>query len=655
MKSIKLNKKILGRFSTSFPDKEFGLLNDLNQNPLLKSVFSKERIAKQNLETQFELSHGSKKTQILKSSLSQKLGENTFQAKIGKRVLKESTGFKVDKSYLQKTVDLTDREYMIQSYDFPGFVNKQITKLAQSSLWTFKEAENETMTDTMNSDKEYISYMCRVERNILNETEESLKENEIRVVNLPLNYSVKELKTKLNISSSDIVRVERDCLNQLASLTLSLKDGRTVREFKERFNDQKYNNCYLKVIDSNDSINELKSRKTIVLDGINAEMTREELLLQLGQFSKVKGLYFPEEIGTGKIHQTSEIVEFVKKNKEFDDLKIEINEFNGIDFDQHTIGGLSEADEELSSLGSPIGEDFEYANSITEKDYQRVKEQKSKNALKQIVSEINKKVFTSIKQSEHRIDREDREGLDRDFESIWEKLSLDEKIERVKLLLKEQIKKSKQLFPIEEIGNNDNPISSPKSKGFAVVEFFSVYEAKKAIYKLKSLSRFNDLKVDLLRPNSLFKYLPELKKSMVSEISQKNEKRQKEIKAILDEINRNKLDEADRKDIASLDTINDEAVKFLKQKELRKHLKESINTFITNNFYTDKKNLEPLLPPLEEIPQFMNRKGRQETIEDEEDELYLLQLRYKAAYETGLLDDILKKKALFVLKLESVG
>lgn len=658
LKTGRLRKGVSQRYFSTVSSKEPSFINDINTNPLIKSLFGKERIAETNKRIYFELSHSSRRESMMVNQLKDKLGFNKVNSLFKDSKIVELDGVTQRTNYLLNKTDLKDRGSLIQSFDYNTYLTSDLKELQSMDVIEFKKNEDKLLTNRVLTDYDYIENMNEVERELLKEEEFELKENEVKLVNIPVQYSIKDIKNELGLSSKQIIDLKRDYFGQIAELKLSFESEEQLKEFLERNQNRQVRNSLIQLITKDSLKNECRSRRTIVIDNLNEDITKDELILAIAQDSKIKGVYFPELLDNTPLQETSDIIKQIKTNSFTDKLSLKIKEFNGESFKTYNIRSnnndkeTESQEEELFDINSEKIKNIDFLNQFTKDDFIELKKNSSKKLMKQVLKELNQITTISIKDSEKLSSQVNQSDYEKNLFNFWNKVNQMDKVQKLNQIINKTRTASMKVLSMQN-SNNNNSFGKTKNMGFAVVEFYSVHETKKAMVAIKSNECFSDAKINLLKPNSLFKYQRDLKKSILSQINEKQEKRQRNLQDILEQLNKHRNSESSSS-LPKIDEIDAEAVKFLKYKELKDLLSNSIDNFVSKNYYSNSKNLEDILPSLTEIKEFMSQKGRM-IDESTFDDLTLFKLRYKLAYQKGHLNDIVKEKALFVLGLEAVS
>lgn len=645
-KIIRGRKIALGRkFATS----QHAHADTKAQSPLIQALMSPERIERHNREIELELAHVDRREQLLVEEYARKLGANAWSVKLSGNRLVATEGIRTDDMTLENKVDLKNNYRFEQSFDYPLVFIKAIRSLNDAEMWKADKFRSELFDHNVKNGLEYIEIMTEAEDALLNENQElKLGANEIRVVNLPADCSIRELKDILGVKARQIKQVTRDQMNNISSITLELANPEMANKFLVTNSEKYHNGNQLKFVTADTQASERLSSRTVVLENLDSSVSKKELLLELSKYARVNQLIFPEVYQNGKIVKTSDVLRYIDEQKHTfgSDMKIEIIEREGDDKRIFTAyespGSLSEELYLNKSKG------LDYIKSFSVETFEEVRKMEEEEAMRKLLREKNKIVIQTIKDVPAHIetDKSNKDGHSHLSNKLWAKFDDGEKLNKIKTTLGQK----KPQFRAHKVlpRNDDSVLSSTTSAGFAAVEFASSFEAKKALIGFKAQSRFAQVQVDLWSPGKLFRLVPELKAKMIETIEQNNMMRD----------TRMGTGDVDAATIfqnpGQTTTNHPEAVKFLRKQHLKESLKGEIDAFVTKSYYTDSPNIETKLPGLDELSHHMLREGRSYGETRDEHEYNILKARVGLAYQKGSYKADAIEKIRFLTNIQRV-
>ena len=642
-------KKCIGskKFSTLLRSE----LNSQLENPTIEAILSKGRIERHNKEIEFELAHSDRREQLLQKECDGKLGLNSWNIAFKPNSVAYTEGFKETQIKLNDKIDFKNRCKVEHSYDYPVFFHSSLKELNNAEMWNIEKVKNELFDNNIRNGFEYIDIMMRAEEKLLQEENQPLAENEIKIVNLPLDCSIKELKKLLGIKANQISAIKRDQLNNVSNIVVRLENAEKAKKFIKDFGNTQYKANKLKFITSASEAVEKLSQRTIVLDNLDSSVSEKELLLELGKVVKVNQIILPEVLHYGNVLKTSDVLKYIeaKKHTFEDDAKIEIIEKDGDNERTFT------AYENPRNLNADIylnkTQGLNYIKSFTMETFEEIKKLDEEESLRRLLREKNKIVIHTVKDDDSTATSTDstQTGNKKSelSDKMWGKFNDNEKLMKVRNRLKNH-KHHYKMYKL--LSRNDDRVTGPTSgAGFAILEFSSSFEAKKALVALKSLPRFSQTKVDLWSPGKLPKLVPELKAKMIETIEQN-----KMMNAIFS--NTPKLDvNLELQGQENKAENHSETVRFLRKQQLKESLKSAIDNFIQKTYYTDSPNLETKLPGLDELSHHMLKEGRSFGESYSEQEYEILKARVGLAYKNGSYKAEAIDKIKFLFSLQSVS
>jgi len=630
------------RFSTALPKETEAQI----ENPAIKALLSKSRIERHNHDIDMQLAHNDRKVQMLQSEIEGKLNVNKWNSVYQNNNISPVEGLKQSDFKLNDKFNINNKYTFDHSYDYPIHFNKAVKELENSKMWNADMIEDNHFENTIRNGFEYLQIMDQAEKRLLNEDNTKLSEAEVKIVNLPLNSSIRELKRLFNLKSHHIKSIGRDSLNNISCVTLDLKDKASVETFLSTNGHKNYKGNNLKYVSSENFEDERLSNRTIIIENLDSSATESELLLELTKYGKIKQIILPRELSYGKALTTSDVLQYIeaKKHTFGDDFKIEVNEKNG---NESTLLTVYEGDNNLSEdlyLNKTKG--FDYLKNFTLETFEEIRKLDEEEGIRKLLREKNKLVIETLKNDGDHDDykaKTEKNDKNEVTNKLWERFDEKEKLEKVF----NKLKYTKSHHKVHKVlsKNLDNIYGTNTNLGFAVIEFNSSYEAKKALVGFKSINRFVNTKVDVWSPGKLYKLVPDLKANMIKVI-EKNK--------ILNEAM--KVNDLNSDDILVSEESHNypENVKFLRRKQLKQLLQTDIENFIKENYFTDSPNLETKLPKLDELSHHMLKEGRSFGEINEAHELNLLKARVGLAYQKGSYRNDAIQKIKLIVSLQNV-
>lgn len=645
-KLIKSQKRLMARRFTSI-NKNTQSLKD--RNPTINAILSADRIARHNKEIEMDLVHVDRREQLLRVEYAKKLGVNAWNVEFKANNVSEAEGLKKQSVLIFDRIDLKDRYKIDQSYDYLLVFNKAIEKLNNTEIWNVDKIKADLFDNNVKNGLEYVEIMTKAEQTLLKENKTHLSDTEVKIINLPVDCSIRELKGILGFSSSQIKKVGRDVFNNVSYITLNFGGKEEADHFISNHSDLYHNGNALKFVNRDNESNEDLPSRTIIIENLDSSVTKKELLLELSKVARVNQIVFPEVYHHGNTIKTSDVLKYIEANKHKfeDDFKIEIIEIDGESQKTFTV---YESPNNLSDeiyINKTRG--LDYIKSFTMEAFEEVKKLDEEEGFRKLIREKNKLVIYTIKDdytSDSSPITHKEENDSYISNKLWSRFNDNEKVSKIHNMMKNRI----PTYNIRSLTtrNEDNINGNICSLGFTVVEFNSSYEAKKALIAFKSLSRFAQTKVDLWAPGTLFKLVPDLKAKIIQTIEYNKIIRETSL------ISNNNDPEILIKSEPHINKNHSEAVKFLRKQQLKESLKKSIEDFVQKTYFTDSKNLETKLPGLDELSHHMLREGRSFGETHEIHEYNILKARVGVAYQKGEYKRESIDKMKFILNIEAV-
>ena len=375
LKAIRLRKGAPRRGFSTVGYGDSAYVGDINANPVLKSLFDKERVTELNRRIHFELSHSSRRESMLAEQLKDKLKSNAVNSEFGNNKVTQLEGFTTGASYIPHKTDLRNRSGLTQSFDYDTHLTGDLEKIHYMNPWEYSKNEDKLMANRVLSDYDYIEGMNKVEQDMLKEDGVELEANEVKLVNIPVSYSVKELKQVLGISSGHIVGIARDYFGQVAELKLRFDTEVETDGFFKNNQNKQIQNCLVQIITANNLKEENRSKKTIVIDNLNEDITKDELILDIAQGSKIKNVYFPELLDNTPLQETPDLIKQVRSNSLTSDAALTVREFNGNSFKNYTLRSKKSTKEDDAQESDDFDaskkrlQNLEFINQFTKNDF----------------------------------------------------------------------------------------------------------------------------------------------------------------------------------------------------------------------------------------------------------------------------------------------
>ena len=631
---FKFRKRVLLRFvSENLVKETHSLFPDSSFDPLRHVLYDKTRIEKRIEMSKFKAMTSSERASV-----------------ISQRILD-----------IQKSNDskLGQKAVYLYAPDLPLFNDRiPLDMFPRSSIRLFKALpEDDKSVNGLNSGiidlilkknscsflpssildvKAMISHLLKYDKVIEDRGAIEMSENQVLVTNLPLDFKLEQFKEMLTDLHSGTfgnrpvpIDVTEDIVGRPVILKLTFKDFAQALEFHNNFS-QSGRKGNMKSVTSSEMFvkNEDYRNRTLVVEGLDPEITAEEVLATCSEYSGVLGFNFPISVQPTKKYFTSEIkdqIESYLKTSSIDHL-IKVIESDG------------KSEIEYEVYRPECFKEEEVKVDVYKKEKTIGKEMSLESIEKRSLVEMQNLVKTQ--QAEARTIR---------IQTIADSLKRSShfKID-TSSVVKDLKQESKQTDPFDsesvarmiefEKDQNDDSGYVLRNQGWFTVTCSSLHEARKLAYVLRNSAYLPKLKIGTLGKTRFYELFPRVSETVYQQIVIDEKKREEYLKNIknasqqkiiednikstlLDPFTNFRVNENENAVIANGMVQDPEVVQkelSEKKEEFENNVREYFKTYSIMSQFQDQESLSSNLCGMNEVQEAVSRKGRKtESLDDD--------------------------------------
>ena len=639
-------------FSESLAKRSHDLYNEKLDNPVRSVLYDNARIQKICDKNQFESLSHSEKTFILANKLKTSMNHNGQYFSF----MKSSETLTLKNEYANKfsepPLDLIEKR-AYNSNDYSVNVNESLQSLKNILKSVFPNQKSKEIINVLETEPELIASIHDFQQE-LSESSTCFYLNKKQLIfqNFGSDFSFFEFKKLIKSKSKNVFdfKIIRDYLGVPSGVRVSFLEESDLELFYKNQSELIFQNKKLKIICPENLKKESFRNRTIVLKGFASSVTETEILATVSQFARIENLVFPQKVFSEKIPYTSEVQSYIDKNLNIigENLKVVAHEI-GVNENKSFIIFDHEFNFEANKL---IIEDIDLtqndADSVLKNSKKHIKQQIKDHLKTEQVFEINT-LHDSLKLKEDF--RKSSPSKKRSLNDlINSKNGLADNLAEFSYLGNEKSAPSSILRKMKI--NNSGIDLQVNSLGVCFITFTSSWETKKAIYGLKYLSHFGKTEIDLLGQNDFAQFLDFIVQRVYGQIHLNHIKRDQLRNELLtkEDIANPEDSQTSMTDVHSarlrreqqLTNGDFDAKRIIEtqyKEELRKRegIKQEVdsflNTFVTEQNYSNKPYLKSNLADLGEIEEVLEKRGRVFGETTLEERLKILELQLEKSKE----------------------